>query len=125
MYSLEILLVEERKKYTLDKSLVIGRGVTSDIYIPLKFISRCHCTLILMPENSSSDRPYYLLKDGHILGESSANGTWVNGERVKGFYYLKHHDLITFGGEYPQALFVDECATIDAEESKATSGFER
>lgn len=124
MYILEVSLAGEKQQYTLDRSLVLGRGIASDIYIPLRFISRCQCTLILMPEDSSSDRPYYLLRDGHILGEASANGTWVNGEAIKGFYKLKHHDLITFGGEFPQALFIDECVTTDSEDSKQTSGFE-
>lgn len=125
MYSLILSLNRGRKTYPLDKSLKVGRSADSDICISLPFISRCQCTLILMPEDSSSDRPYFLLKDGHILGDASANGTWVNGEAIKGFYRLKHHDLITFGGDFPQAVFIDECAKTDSDEFKATSGFER
>lgn len=111
-YSLTVSLHEgTTTKYPLQSSCTIGRHSTCGVQLSSKFISRVHATLILMPPDLESDRSYYVIKDGHIMGEKSINGTWVNGEAIARLTKLKHQDVITFGtSEYPRAIFLDDCA---------------
>ncbi len=120
MYSLIVWHMDVANKglateYSLDTNITMGRQPTCDIHLSVKFISRIHCTLILMPPELGNERPYYLIKDGCVFGDKSANGTWVNEERINQ-KKLNHQDVITFGInlEYPKAIFIDNRANTDA-----------
>lgn len=58
-----------------------------------------------MPKAKHDLHPYYLLRDGVFAGNPSRNGTWVNGDRITEITKLKHQDIITFGRDYPKAVF--------------------
>jgi pSer/pThr/pTyr-binding forkhead associated (FHA) protein len=97
---------------------IIGRHSSCNILILDKFVSRWHCTLVLMPPDKYCRVPYYSLMDGLVMGEKSGNGTWVNGKIIN-YASLKHQDTITFGNpqEYPYAVF-----TTDSLEEKPDDG---
>jgi pSer/pThr/pTyr-binding forkhead associated (FHA) protein len=127
-YSLAIHLAEGlTTKHQLETNCIIGRHSSCKIYLPIRFISRHHCTLILMPPDAEHELPYYLIRDGHILGEQSANGTWVNGQSVLKLVELKHGDVITFasGAVYPQVIFLDDCAKTEDSSKSTVPGHER
>lgn len=94
--------------YTLEKSTyVLGRHSSCDILILDQFLSRYHCTLILMEASKGRNQPHYIIYDGLLLSqERSRNGVWVNGKRVEILQELSHQDVITFGSRsYPKAIF--------------------
>lgn len=109
--------------HELNDNYLIGRNPPStainSIVIPNGFVSKTHCTLILMPPDDEHHFSYYVLKDGNIFtGDRSTNGTWVNGLRIaneleeqqNGLWLtsieLRHQDVITFGGsKAPKAVF--------------------
>lgn len=91
--------------YELDNSYIVGRDKNCGIRILSNILSREHCTLIYMPKSKLEVRRYYILRDGIFGGEHSRNGTWLNGTRIKEVMKLKHQDIISFGGKYPQASF--------------------
>lgn len=63
----------------------LGRHPNNSIQLLDKIVSKEHCIVELRPEG-------YVLRD---LG--SLNGTYINGERVKGEQLLRHGDEITLG----------------------------
>jgi len=76
---------EEVATHELTKpAMVIGRDPTSDIVVDNLGVSRAHCQLLRRGTA-------YVLQD-----MNSANGTWVNGERV-GEHYLNDGDKIGVG----------------------------
>lgn len=98
--------------HELDNSYIVGRDSSCGIRIVGNLLtkghctlSREHCTLIYMPKTKVDPNRYYLLKDGVFAGDRSTNGTWLNKTRIKELIRLKHQDVITFGGNYPQAIF--------------------
>lgn len=80
-------------KFEANSSITVGRSSSCDIVLLYKFISRIHCTLVLMYEDRKF---YYLLFDGEILGKKSTYGTWVNKEKIEGKYRVRNKDKITF-----------------------------
>lgn len=81
-------------------TLVVGRGRDAGITLPDPSVSRVHARLISQP-------------DGHLLVEDmgSANGTFVNNQRVR-IWQLAEGDLLRFGNveflvEIPTADTVD------------------
>ena len=77
----------------------IGRSKKADIYLDDNGCSRHHATLIRMGEGEDT---YYLLIDGNLKkSKPSANGTYVNNERITA-HRLKHKDCTRFGS--PQNL---------------------
>lgn len=88
---------------------VLGRNSTCNILILDQYISRWHCTLVLMPPTKTNPIPYYLIVDGLLLSETkSTGGTWVNGHKVNSAK-LNDKDTITFGSRpYPKAMFIAE-----------------
>lgn len=81
-------------------TLVVGRGRDAGITLPDPSVSRVHARLIAQP-------------DGHVLVEDmgSANGTFVNNQRVR-IWQLAEGDLLRFGNveflvEIPTADTVD------------------
>ncbi len=82
-------------------TLVVGRGRDAGITLPDPSVSRVHARLICQP-------------DGHLLVEDmgSANGTYVNNQRVR-IWQLAEGDLLRFGNvellvEIPSADTVDD-----------------
>lgn len=106
--------------FTLNTTIAIGRGnlrfVARQLYLPVGFISRTHCTLILKAPDEHSDRAYFAIKDGNRSGEKSKNGTWVNGDRIINEISLKHQDVITFAGGsvFPAIRFINHSAINEA-----------
>jgi pSer/pThr/pTyr-binding forkhead associated (FHA) protein len=91
----------------------LGRNSTCDILVLDKYISRYHCTLVLMPPDKDNVAPYYSIIDGMLMtGTKSTGGTWVNGRKVNNFK-LNHQDVITFGSRpYPKIIFIAEISEI-------------
>ena len=94
----------------------IGRRTQNDIILNIATVSRHHASIIL-------EGGQYLLNDA-----GSANGTKVNGVRVKGEIILEHKDVISLGecelillvAEGPDTVPLDE-STAGAEKSAAKS----
>lgn len=71
----------------LHRPLVIGRQAGSDpgqdyVVVPEKTVGRWHATILRRGQT-------FLVRD-----EQSANGTFVNGERISGEHVLKHGDMV-------------------------------
>ncbi|MGZ6366691.1 MAG: FHA domain-containing protein, partial [Ktedonobacteraceae bacterium] len=62
-----------------------GRNIKSDIYLEDTYVSRSHATIVYLGNGT------YALRD-----EDSANGTVLNGKRLKSYqlYVLKNGDRI-------------------------------
>ncbi|HET7631886.1 MAG TPA: FHA domain-containing protein [Gemmatimonadaceae bacterium] len=75
------------KEYTIaDAGLSIGREAGNDVVVAQGEVSRKHASIA--PGNS-----------GYVLTDHSANGVFVNGERVEGTRLLARADVIRVGGE--------------------------
>ncbi|MEW6498561.1 MAG: FHA domain-containing protein [Cyanobacteriota bacterium] len=110
IYQLLIYLDEVQPPIVYDLNLAIytiGRSSSCSILVLNPYVSRWHCTLVLMPPDKSSLIPYYSIMDGLLTtGSKSTGGTWVNNSRVNSAQ-LEHKDVVTFGSRsYPQALFI-------------------
>src|SRR5262245_29005061 len=77
---------EHMREIPISKSeFIIGRGADCDLCLWIPSISRHHCLVRLE-------------KDGVTLSDvGSANGTYVNGQRVRSQTTLESGDLITLG----------------------------
>ena len=78
------------RQWILNKpEMLIGRGITSDIFVGERSISHTHCKVIL-----NSDDNKVLLED-----LNSTNGTTINGEKIQPqeCYHLKDQDKIKVG----------------------------
>ncbi len=86
MYKLVTEHREQRREFILEKGVYsLGRSPDNDIHIPDSFVSRHHMKL-------------YIDDDGiYVEDLGSANGTLVNGEKIKGKVRLKKGDLIFIG----------------------------
>jgi len=91
--------------YELNNSYIVGRDSSCEIRIQNAVISKEHFTLILMPKAKCDEHFFYLIRDGTFTGLPSKNGTWINGIRSNEIVKLKHQDIITFGQNYPKAIF--------------------
>jgi FHA domain-containing protein len=77
---------QEVRRFPLEQERTsIGRARESDVQIAVRGVSRLHAVVL------KNDRGECTLKD---LG--SANGTYVNGERINGEHVLKHGDVVNF-----------------------------
>lgn len=92
--------------YELENSYILGRNKACEIYILSSIVSNEHCTLILMPKTKVDVNQYYVIQDGVFAGNSSKNGTFINGKRITKTVRLNNQDEITFGGQYPKAIFL-------------------
>jgi len=101
----------DREKKTIYS---LGRKLDCDIVISSLLVSKVHCTL-------TQSEDCWLITDGVPLGEGSKNGTWINGQKIKATLQLNHQDIITFGPEYPRAIFTEEII----EKELGTTAFER
>lgn len=112
VYSLVISLDKNEVSSALELTSSIysvGRSLVCDVVVIDCKVSRLHCCLILMPSDKISDKPYFIIRDGALSGEKSANGTWVNGQRVA-VQVLHNQDEIRFGENlmYPKLIFLIE-----------------
>ena len=57
------------------KNIIIGRDISSDIYIEDKLLSRKHCYIYY--ENNNENKDCWFIKDGDINGKKSTNDTWL------------------------------------------------
>jgi pSer/pThr/pTyr-binding forkhead associated (FHA) protein len=99
------LSISDKQTHELNNSYVLGRDSSCEIRILSNILSREHCTLVLMPKAKRDKHPYYIIRDGVFSGSPSRNGTWVNGVRINEITRLNHQDIITFGRDYPRAIF--------------------
>jgi pSer/pThr/pTyr-binding forkhead associated (FHA) protein len=77
---------QEVRRFPIErKRTSIGRARESDVQIAVRGVSRTHAIVLM------DDAGNCTLKD---LG--SANGTYVNGERIPGEHELKHGDVVNF-----------------------------
>lgn len=67
-----------------DRGLTLGRDPTNDVILTSNGVSRRHAMI----------EPSLL---GYVVRDRSANGTWVNGERVEGHCLLGQGDVMRIG----------------------------
>jgi len=83
------LLLPDNHTYQLNQGITnIGRGSDNDFVFANEFVSRNHARIV------EEDRNLFRLHD-----LASANGTWLNGKRVKQSVLLESDDEIRFGDE--------------------------
>jgi pSer/pThr/pTyr-binding forkhead associated (FHA) protein len=102
-----------------DKSLVVvGRSSNTNITIQSNYVSRSHCSFILLEKEEVADKFYWVIKDSN-----SSNGTWVNNNRIQ-VCTLKNADIITFMGnsDFPKIIYL--CELESDTESKETGAYE-
>lgn len=91
----------EQENIILEADLItIGRSDTCAVVIPLPIVSRLHATIELQHGR-------YLIAD-----VGSANGTFVNGQRLEDPYPLSTNDQIWIGSEEVAMLFYDPEETL-------------
>ena len=75
------------KEYTIaDAGLIVGRDASCDVVVAQHEVSRRHAEI-------------QIGDDGYILRDTSANGLFVNGERVQGSQKLVRADVLRIGAE--------------------------
>ena len=87
MYPSGLLQTIEKKK------TVIGRKPDNDLVVEEPHVSHKHCIIL----NNGNG---FFIED-----LKSSNGTFINGQRIKGRVRLRNNDVITFGGEFPAYRF--------------------
>ena len=58
------------------KNIIIGRDISSDVYIEDKLLSRKHCYIYYEKNENKSDDCWFI-KDGDLNGKKSTNDTWL------------------------------------------------
>jgi len=75
------------KEYTVPSSgLVFGRDASCDVVVPQNEVSRRHAEIAPGEQ-------------GYVVRDTSANGVFVNGERVQGSQRLARSDVVRIGSE--------------------------
>ena len=82
-----------KEHYSIDGELTLGRRSDNDVYLNDPFISKKHLKIV-------EDEEEYYLED-----LDSANGTFINTERVEDVVKLSNGDIIKLGSI--EFLFVD------------------
>lgn len=80
----------------------LGRSALCDVVVPRETVSRLHARI-------GRDGPRFLLHDA-----GSANGTFVNGERLAAPHLLADRDQIGLGGPAPLLRYLDPDPTVVA-----------
>jgi DNA-binding response OmpR family regulator len=80
----------------------LGRSTLCDVVVPRETVSRLHARIV-------REGPRFLLQDA-----GSANGTFVNGERLTAPHLLANRDLIGLGGSAPLFAYADPDPTVVA-----------
>src|SRR4051812_13254863 len=81
----------------------LGRSALCEIVVPRETVSRLHARVV-------RDGPRFLLHDA-----GSANGTFVNGERLTGAHLLADRDRIGLGSPIPLLAYADPDPTVVAD----------
>lgn len=81
-----VSLVDGREYAIPATGLTLGRDAACDVVVPGGDVSRRHADI------GSGDR-------GYVLTDSSTNGVFVNGERIRGTQLLGRGDVVRIGGE--------------------------
>lgn len=80
----------------------LGRSALCDVVAPRETVSRLHARI-------AREGPRFLLQDA-----GSANGTFVNGERLTAPHLLANRDLIGLGSPAPLLTYADPDPTVVA-----------
>lgn len=80
----------------------LGRSALCDVVVPRETVSRLHARIV-------RDGPRFRLHDA-----GSANGTFVNGERLTDSHLLADRDAIGLGGPAPLLRYADPDPTVVA-----------
>ena len=81
-----VCLTDGREYQVIGAALTLGRDAKADVVVTGGQISRRHAEIVATPR-------------GYMLVDYSANGTWVNGERVQNQRLLARADIIRMGEE--------------------------
>ncbi len=81
-----VSLVDGKEYNIPDSGLVIGRDASCDVVVAQHEVSRRHAEIVIGD-------------DGYVLRDTSANGLYVNGERVQGSHKLVRVDVLRIGTE--------------------------
>ncbi|MDB4912505.1 MAG: hypothetical protein JWM95_149 [Gemmatimonadetes bacterium] len=81
-----VSLVDGKEYSIADGGLVFGRDASCDVVVAQNDVSRRHAEI--MPADQ-----------GYMLRDTSANGLYVNGEKVQGSHILARADIIRVGAE--------------------------
>lgn len=82
-----LISLVDGKEYTVPSTgLVFGRDASCDVVVPQNEVSRRHA------EIAPGDQ-------GYVVRDTSANGVFVNGERVQGSHRLARSDVVRIGSE--------------------------
>jgi pSer/pThr/pTyr-binding forkhead associated (FHA) protein len=81
-----VSLVDGKEYLIADGGLVIGRDASCDVVVAQHEVSRRHAEILPGDE-------------GYVVRDTSANGLYVNGERVQGSHKLVRADVLRVGGE--------------------------
>ena len=102
-----LLLVEDAqgvREFRLGQTIYsLGRSEGCDVQLFSQTVSRRHATLMRMPTPDGS-KTYRLVDGDPNTGQPSANGTYVNGERVRSVN-LSNCDEIIFGSDARARFF--------------------
>jgi DNA-binding response OmpR family regulator len=88
-------VIQPAKFLLINDVCTIGRSSQCDIVVDSKIVSRLHAKV-------ERDGPRYLLYDNH-----SANGTFVNGHRLRDLHVLQDEDQIGLSKAAPLLFFMD------------------
>jgi pSer/pThr/pTyr-binding forkhead associated (FHA) protein len=82
-----LVSLNDGREYALSAvPFVIGRDAAADVVVEGDDVSRRHAEILTLP-------------DGDFLVDSSSNGTWLNGERLRGKQALQAGDILRVGPE--------------------------
>ena len=81
-----VSLVDGKEYLIADGGLVIGRDASCDVVVPQHEVSRRHAEIQIGEE-------------GYVVRDTSANGLYVNAERVQGSHKLVRADVLRVGTE--------------------------
>ena len=81
-----VSLVDGKEYAVADGGLVFGREASCDVVIAQNEVSRRHAEIVVGD-------------DGYLVRDLSANGLYVNGERVQGSQKLARADVVRIGSE--------------------------
>ena len=81
-----VSLVDGKEYSVADGGLVFGRDASCDVVVAQNEVSRRHAEIVIGD-------------DGYLVRDTSANGLYVNGERVQGSQKLARADVLRIGSE--------------------------
>ena len=81
-----VSLVDGKEYNIAISGLVVGRDASCDVVVAQHEVSRHHAEIVIGDE-------------GYVLRDTSANGLYVNGERVQGSHKLVRADVLRIGTE--------------------------